>query len=270
MRALLAVLDHIETAPAVLAAAALLAARLPGARLTVLHVRPAADPGFMPTEEVMTPARQAHFSAATATRATALRGLFDTWPHAAGSVWREEIGEEAAVVLREGARADLILLGRAPNAAPGDGRATAEAVLLAAGPPLLLLPASVPATLGAHIAVAWKPGAVAERAVVAAAPLLRAAARVTVLSGTDADAGDRVPPEETVHDLAGLAALPETVSFEIGGRAIGGLLLDEARGAGADLLAMGAYAHARGLERLFGGATRDVLAAADLPILLHH
>ncbi len=270
-RALLAVLDHIETAPSVLAAAALLAARLPGARIDALHVRPEADPRFMPTEEIMTPARRPHSAAGAAARAAALRGAFEAWPHGNEATWREEAGEEAAVVARAGAGADLIVIGRAPHREPGNGRATVEALLFAGGPPLLLVPAAVPATLGAHVAVAWKPGAAAERAVVAAAPLLRVAGRVTVMTGVDGeDDGDRNPPEERVQDLAGLGALPETLSFELGGQAVGTTLMRQARGIGADLMVMGAYAHSSGMEMLLGGATREVLAAADMSILLHH
>jgi nucleotide-binding universal stress UspA family protein len=269
MRALLAVLDNAETAPAVLAAAALLARRLPGAQIEVLHARPHADPTFLPTEEIMTPARQAKFAAGAAARSAALRTVFDAWPQAQAATWREEAGEEATVVLREGAKADIVILGRAARPGPGDGRATAEAVLFAGGAPLLLVPRAPPRGLGEHIAVAWKPSETTERAVVAAAVLLRAADRVTVLTGADGKI-DRPPPEELVRSLAGLERLPETRCFELGSHAVGPSLLREARAAGADLLVMGAYAHARGMERLLGGATRDVLAAADMPILLHH
>ena len=37
---------------------------------------------------------------------------------------------------------------------------------------------------------------------------------------------------------------------------------------GADLLVMGAYSHSRLREAVFGGATRDVLDRARLPVLL--
>jgi nucleotide-binding universal stress UspA family protein len=47
-------------------------------------------------------------------------------------------------------------------------------------------------------------------------------------------------------------------------------LIAAASGEGADLLAMGAYGHLPGREFLFGGATREVLAAARLPLLLTH
>jgi len=33
---------------------------------------------------------------------------------------------------------------------------------------------------------------------------------------------------------------------------------------------MGAYTHNRFIEMVLGGATRDMLANADLPVLLHH
>ena len=40
--------------------------------------------------------------------------------------------------------------------------------------------------------------------------------------------------------------------------------------AGADLLVMGAYAQRRFLEMIIGGATRDFLAKADVPVLMRH
>ncbi|HZX71811.1 MAG TPA: universal stress protein [Rhodanobacter sp.] len=38
----------------------------------------------------------------------------------------------------------------------------------------------------------------------------------------------------------------------------------------ADLLVMGAYSHSRLRERVLGGATRDVLTHAQIPVLMHH
>ena len=53
-------------------------------------------------------------------------------------------------------------------------------------------------------------------------------------------------------------------------RAVGQVLLDEAREAGADLLVMGAYSHSRLRGALLGGVTRHVLAHAELPVLMAH
>jgi nucleotide-binding universal stress UspA family protein len=38
----------------------------------------------------------------------------------------------------------------------------------------------------------------------------------------------------------------------------------------ANLLVMGGYAHTRMLETVLGGVTRDMLAEAELPLLLSH
>jgi nucleotide-binding universal stress UspA family protein len=46
-------------------------------------------------------------------------------------------------------------------------------------------------------------------------------------------------------------------------------LLTAAASAQADLLVMGAYGRSRLSEWAFGGATRQVLHDADLPVLLH-
>jgi len=38
----------------------------------------------------------------------------------------------------------------------------------------------------------------------------------------------------------------------------------------ADLLVMGAYGHSRFREALLGGATRDMLERAEIPVMMHH
>lgn len=273
MRTLLAVLNHVETAGAVLASAGLVASRLPQARIDVLQVRAEVDPTFLPTEEIMTPERQAHFEATTAELSADLRASFETWRRGSAQLadigWREEIGDQASVVVREGAKADLVVICLAPQSEPGDGWATIEAALFEGEAPILLVPKVIPETIGAHIAVAWKPSETAERAVTAAVPLLRLAERVTILIGAESE-GDTPPPAALLQVLAERNLVPAMHPFTPGTRSIGAALLDEARHAGADLLVMGAYAHPRIVEALTGGATRDILAGADMPVLMHH
>jgi nucleotide-binding universal stress UspA family protein len=45
-------------------------------------------------------------------------------------------------------------------------------------------------------------------------------------------------------------------------------LLRRAKEVGAQMIVSGAYGHSRLREAVFGGATRDLLEAADLPILM--
>jgi len=132
----------------------------------------------------------------------------------------------------------------------------------------LLVPPAEPATLGTCIAVAWKQSDAAIRAIEAALPLLLRAEQVCVLMETD-HASDTAPLE-LIDRLAQAGVPVHVLRFEAGERSTGEALIAEAHEAGADLLVMGAYTHNRLTEFILGGATREVIAAADLPVLLHH
>jgi hypothetical protein len=54
------------------------------------------------------------------------------------------------------------------------------------------------------------------------------------------------------------------------GHSIGLRLIEQAQTVGADLLIMGAFAHAPWQEALFGGGSHEALRASSLPILLTH
>jgi nucleotide-binding universal stress UspA family protein len=54
------------------------------------------------------------------------------------------------------------------------------------------------------------------------------------------------------------------------GRSASAAILDEARVLGADLIVMGGYAHSRLRELVFGGATRELLRATTIPLLMAH
>jgi nucleotide-binding universal stress UspA family protein len=48
------------------------------------------------------------------------------------------------------------------------------------------------------------------------------------------------------------------------------VLIRHLRDANADLLVMGAYGHSRFREAILGGATRDMLEKAEVPVFLAH
>jgi nucleotide-binding universal stress UspA family protein len=54
------------------------------------------------------------------------------------------------------------------------------------------------------------------------------------------------------------------------GRSASLAILEEALSLGADLIVMGGYAHSRLRELVFGGATRDLLRSATIPLLMAH
>jgi CrcB protein len=269
-RAILAFLDRVETAPSVLAAAALAADRLGPARIEALHVRHDALAGFMPTEDVMTAARRREIDGEAARQSAELQRIFEAWRPPGGSgIWREVTGETAKIIEDQAANADLIVIGRRPPGHTGAARQALHAALFDARRLTLLVPEEVPTVLGRHVAVAWKQSEAAEAAVKASLPLLRRADRVTVLIGTEA-AAPAPEPAFLLQSLVGARVAVVVQRFQQTGRAIGETLLAEAHLAGADLLVMGAYTHSRLLEIVLGGATRDILSSADLPVLLHH
>lgn len=74
--------------------------------------------------------------------------------------------------------------------------------------------------------------------------------------------------EATVLSRHGIKAIAEPMMTT--GRNAGEALLMRANDLGADLLVMGAYAHSRMSEFVFGGATRHVLEHMKIPVLMSH
>ncbi len=269
----LALLDHVETAHPVLAAAGLLAGRLLGARIDVLHIRPKIDPTFMPTEEVMTEPRAREFTRREDMQSADLKEVFDAWQRDAGgqlkATWREGIGTEKAVMSAEAGKGGLVVIGHQAQSHGGRVRDAIQASLFDAEAAVVLVPPMVPLTMGLHPAVAWKPSEAANRAVQAALPLLLAAERVTVLVADEDGSGDAMSP--ALQDVQRtLDSRFELRRVDPRGRRTSMALLEEAQAVGADLLVMGAYTRRRLIEFVLGGVTRDVLADVSLPVLMHH
>ena len=100
------------------------------------------------------------------------------------------------------------------------------------------------------------------KAVLASMPILSKARTIHVLC---ADLDPELPEVLREHDIpAVLHAVPD------GDGSIGKRLLRAAHEVGADLLVMGAFAHGEWREFIFGGVTRYMLRATDLPLLMRH
>ena len=74
--------------------------------------------------------------------------------------------------------------------------------------------------------------------------------------------------EATVLSRHGIKAVAEPMMTD--GRNAGEALLMRANDLGADLLVMGAFAHSRMREFVFGGATHHVLEHMNIPVLMSH
>ncbi|WP_262298257.1 universal stress protein [Microvirga sesbaniae] len=143
----------------------------------------------------------------------------------------------------------------------------AEAVLFGSGRALLLVPP------GRHrqgpiqtVLVAWNGSREAARALREGLEFMEQAARTVVLVVDPP--GDAEPAAELKAHLAHHNVVAEVVTAESEDRPIADVILEEAHRISADLVIMGAYGHTRLREQVFGGATRDMLTAAETPILV--
>ncbi|MBV6323337.1 universal stress protein [Duganella violaceipulchra] len=126
--------------------------------------------------------------------------------------------------------------------------------------------------VGQQVLVGWDGSVAAIRALSAALPALRRAARVTLVPSPSPDGHGRqadLPGAELARNLA-RHGIHVTLARLDGGRHAGAALLELASDVNADLLVMGGYGHWRLREWMLGGATRGVLHDMTLPVLMAH
>jgi nucleotide-binding universal stress UspA family protein len=182
--------------------------------------------------------------------------------------FRPCVGSEPVELVRHGRIADLIVMALPADGATGTSHDSLDAALFESGRPVLLAPPKMPAQFGSAVSVAWDGSREAVRAVAAALPILAKAERVVLLSAQEPRKDAR--PSELARYLRAHGIDARTWAFTPGDVPIGAALLDEAQKAGTDLLVMGAYSHSRLRELVLGGATRHILQAATIPVLMAH
>jgi nucleotide-binding universal stress UspA family protein len=204
------------------------------------------------------------------------RARFDAVLKSAGSVraeWRTAEGARDDAVALHARYADLVILNQTdPNV--GDATHFADAILLSVGRPVLLVPYTGEIRNPAqNVLVCWNASREASRAVTDALPLLRRAAKVTVLSvnsETSAAGHGESPGSDIALYLARHGVNAETAQTNAGDVDVGNLILSRAFDMSADLIVMGAYGHSRVREIVMGGATRTLLQSMTVPVLMSH
>lgn len=168
--------------------------------------------------------------------------------------------------------ADLVVLSKpyGPAALP-DSEAVVEAALFEGSAPVLILPeGGLPATLGKRIQIGWNQSDEALHAVRKAMPMLMAADHVEI-SVVDpsphgpegSDPGGALCQMLTRHGVqAEIAVLAKTLP------SVSEVLARRAVETETDMVVMGAYGKSRFREAIMGGATRNMLEKATLPVLM--
>ncbi|MET3555008.1 universal stress protein [Burkholderia sp. 567] len=190
--------------------------------------------------------------------------------------WQAPAGDVTGTAILHARHADLLVLGQEN---PDDrmtfvARHFVEDVVMGSGRPAIVVPyAGDVRTLGENVLIGWDGGREAARATADALPLLTRARFVHVETVTRG----HPDPDETPAGVDVAAYLERhgiRASFSTTPRersvSVGAMLLNRVTDVHADLLVMGLYSHARMHERVLGGATRTILEAMTVPVLLSH
>jgi nucleotide-binding universal stress UspA family protein len=185
--------------------------------------------------------------------------------------WRLSMDSALSAVCLSARYADLVIAGQ-PE--PGDPFATdfAGELVLSAGRPVLFVPyAGSFAAAGKRILVAWNASREAARAVSDALPLLQRADAVELVA-FDPRSGDHgdTPAADVALYLARHGVKASAARQSAPGVEIGAQILSRAADTSADLIVMGGYGHSRLRELVLGGATRSMLEAMTVPVLMSH
>ena len=183
--------------------------------------------------------------------------------------WQVVSGDTPDDLVALGRCADLVVLPPPTPYAAYSVHASAVAVGLECGGPILIVPeGSQPSGIGARVLIAWNGGREAARAVRDALPLLAAGAAVEV----------RVAGASTDDPAGGLRRWLEgrglkvnvVVAAHHADEHVADWLAAEAKQAGCDMIVMGLYGHTRVRELVLGGVSRGMLHAPPLPLLISH
>jgi len=195
--------------------------------------------------------------------------------HSAGSQrlhWAEPESDGPWGFARRALYTDLMVLGQRDRNDPMDGELPGDflpSVLVQSGRPALVLPYAGPVgSVGRNVLVAWKETPESARAVTAALPWLRKAARVHVVAyGEDAEASlQRLQNYLRMQDVQNITLHPGGDNDDD----VGNKLLSFAADLSSDMLVMGCYGHSRAREWVMGGATLSMLQWMTLPVLMSH
>jgi hypothetical protein len=144
-----------------------------------------------------------------------------------------------------------------------------EQLLFDSGRPMLLSPANWDRPVGEIVAIAWNRSTETARLVSQTIGLLRRAREVRVIEiedwSVDGPNGKDLCDYLTINDVPARLHAVGKARGDYGYR-----ILHEAGAFSADLLLKGAYTQSRITQVMFGGATRDILHQARLPVLFAH
>jgi len=189
--------------------------------------------------------------------------------------WRQSkikvVGTDVLNLISEHTRcADIVVTGQS-DSDQRVGELTAD-IIIAAGRPVIVVPNNSAVTnLTGKIVIAWDGSREATRATFDSLPLLKQAQSVSVVTIVKKDGKDSITSGcgDLALSLARHGVNTEAVALE-SSKSAGETLNEYVSKNDSDLIVMGCYGHSRLRERLFGGATRHFLNEMITPVLMSH
>lgn len=180
----------------------------------------------------------------------------------------------ALIVARRARYSDLVVLPKPyGESMPADAPVIVESAMFQGHAPVVVLAGDATRTLGARrIVVAWNESSEAMEAVRRAMPLLVKADLVSICvvaperhGSETADPGAELSRMLNRHGATvEVSLLPQTLPR------VSEVIARHVADIDADLLVMGAYGHSRFREAILGGATRNMLEHAKVPVFMAH
>ena len=165
---------------------------------------------------------------------------------------------------------DVVVADAAPDASSMNRELLVD-VLFHSARPTIIVPPSVNTPNLDHVVVGWDGTAPAARALADAMPLLRAAKSVDVVNVTgEKDLPEVAKASALVPHLLRHGIAAQAREIRLNGGDAGQTLLHHAVSTQAGLLVMGAYAHSRFRQMVFGGVTSALLKDCPVPLLMSH
>jgi nucleotide-binding universal stress UspA family protein len=169
-------------------------------------------------------------------------------------------------------RFDVAVVGQAEPGKLMPEELIAEGALFESGRPVVIVPYIQKTGLRLdRVLVCWDGSRTAARAIGDAMPLLeRAKAVEIVIVATGKPKSDEIPGADIALHLARHALKVELRRIVAGDTDVASTILSHAADSEADFIVMGGYGHSRLREFILGGATRAMLAAMTVPVLMSH
>ncbi len=173
---------------------------------------------------------------------------------------------------RMGRRFDLVIVGQPERQKSLPDEVVDEGVLFESGRPVIFVPYIQKGGMKLdRIMVCWDGSRAAARAVADAMPFLKKAKQVEVVIVADkAGKKDEVPGADLGQHLARHGLKVEVKRITSPDIDVPSTILSYAADSSADMIVMGGYGHSRLREFVLGGATRGLLEAMTVPVLMSH